>query len=623
MKKIVFLIFILYSTALGAKQAAVPAAPYLPAQDTPANRKAPITVQYPQENHIAPAGANNVYLFGKINVPNPILTINDHYVPVHPNGGFIAFLPVEQGNFTFTLTAKSNGHIHQAVRHITVPGKPIEQFIDKARFDSQNIYPSKPLWAMPGQTISLAARGTPGSQVSAAITGLKEAQHISLKEDEYTPGSYTASFTLPLNISPRSAKITYTLYDPYTETRAKITAKERLKILDPKKPLQPARVLDPGVKLRKLPVHSGSLYPFYRAYGQVLIDGRDQGLYHLRLGNGQAAWLEEKKVKFLSPAQYTPNTLPALQTVSSPSSTTIRWSHTRPVPVSIEEFTDRVQISFYYTDTFEENFNFDATSPLLQRITWTEPQDGIITFQLHLMPGQQLWGHSYRYEGNDFVLTLHHQPEIHPTKRKPLRGARILLDAGHSPKRNPPYDGLVSPSGYLEYEANIALAEELKHKLQSAGATVIMTREGDNQMSLPDRYQKALQEQAHIFVSLHHNALPDTANPLAKPLGYSVYYTYPHSFKLAESVHKAFQANIKLPDSGLIQNDVLFIPRIPDIPSILIENAYMILPEQEELVMSKKGRKLFAHTIYQGIVDFYHQINPEAANKIRSNKTKK
>ena len=164
---------------------------------------------------------------------------------------------------------------------------------------------------------------------------------------------------------------------------------------------------------------------------------------------------------------------------------------------------------------------------------------------------------------------------------------------------------MVTPSGILEYELNLALAETLKPKLEKAGAEVIMTRNGQNHMSLTNRYQKALQENAHIFVSLHYNALPDTINPLAAPRGYSVYYTYPHSFALAESVYKSFNKHVPLPDNGLIANDILFIPRISEMPSILIESAFPILSEQEEFVQDPNGREILAQAIFQGILDFY------------------
>ena len=127
----------------------------------------------------------------------------------------------------------------------------------------------------------------------------------------------------------------------------------------------------------------------------------------------------------------------------------------------------------------------------------------------------------------------------------------------------------------------MALANELKPLLEKAGATVIMTRHGNNRMGLQARYELALAQQAHIFVSLHYNALPETINPLSRARGYSVYYNYPHSFQLAQAVYDSYTRNVPLPDNGMIANDVLFIPRIPQMPSILVESAYIILPRRK------------------------------------------
>ncbi len=602
MKRILLCSAALFGAFTAALAQDTPVAPYLPAFGAPA---APITVQYPQEKMEVLKGAQKVYLFGKLNLPEPKLDINGQSVPVEKNGTFITFLPVEQGSFQFLLTAQSNGKIYQAQRNIIVPGTHIKNFTGKARFDKEEIYPAKPVWVLPGDVITLSARGTPKAEVRVELTGLKGGKRIKMKEDVRIPGLYTAKYVIRENAKPRTVKVIYRMKDPQTKTKAKITAKQRIKILDTQEPLSPARINDPGVKLRQIAIGQGSLYPYYRAFGEVLIDGRDNGLYRLNLGNGAKAWLEEKKLRFFSAQDYQPNFLSEINTLTSAQNTQLLWTNSKQVPVSIQEFNNRMEVTFYYTPQFNENFNFDATSPILERIEWQGPQDGTLKFILYFKNNQTLWGHAYRYEKNNFILELKHQPNITPQPNKPLSGARILLDAGHSPKRKPPYDGLVSPSGYLEYEANIMLAEVLKAKLEKAGATIIMTRQGNNYISLPQRYKKALLEKAHIFISLHHNALPDTTNPLAAPRGYSVYYTYPHSFKLAESVYQAFNRFVPLPDNGLIADDVLYIPRIPEMPSILVENAFMILPEQEALVMSKKGREMFANTIYQGILDFY------------------
>ena len=55
----------------------------------------------------------------------------------------------------------------------------------------------------------------------------------------------------------------------------------------------------------------------------------------------------------------------------------------------------------------------------------------------------------------------------------------------------------------------------------------------------------------------------------------------------------------------MIANDVLFIPRIPQLPSILVENAYLILPEQEEMAKTKQGRAPLVQALYEGILNFY------------------
>ena len=606
MKKILFLFLTVYFLGLPSVAQEIPVAPYLPTQEKTAPKDAPITVQYPHENMRVSRGAKSIFIFGQVNLSAPVvLDINGENIPVHTNGAFVAFLPVTPGEFTFLLTAANPTTTVQAVRHIVVPGTDINQYTDKAAFDPEEIFPRTPVEMLPGDTLDLYARGTPGAQVTATLSGLKNGKNIALKEDSTTPGVYRAQFVIDPEQKPKSAKVTYRLKNGPDNTSAKITAKEKVKILSWMESWRTAEITSPGVKIRKIPTASGNLYPFYRAYGRARITGRLNNQYRLWLNDEESAWLEMDKFKAPDTTPVPNNHLQEMTISAQPDKTRLVFSGVRAVPVSIHEFNNRLELTFYYTETFDDNFTADTTSPVLDKVTWTQPQENTVLFKIYFKEGQLPWGHAYDFEEENFVLDLMHTPSLSPTEKKPLTGARILLDAGHSPRRKAPYDGAIGPTGYLEYEATLALAEELKPLLEAQGATVLLTRRGNNRKSLQERYEQALQENAHIFVSLHYNALPETVNPLARPRGYSVYYNYPHSFKLAESVYQSFTKNVKLPDNGMIANDILFIPRIPQMPSILVENAYLILPEQEEMAKTPQGRKMLVQALYEGILNFY------------------
>ncbi len=605
MKRIVFLLFsVLFVLPLTAQT--LPTAPYLPAQERITPPDAPITVQYPHEGMQTSRGAEKILLNGRVNLPAPAtLDINGQDIPLYKNGAFLTFVPVQSGDFELVLTATSQGKTYQAVRHVYVPGRAIKDFSAKAAFDNEEIFPTSKVEILPGDTLDLYARGTPNAQVSASIKALKGAKKISMTEDPEVPGMYRGTLQLDPTQPPVQTAVIYRMKKGPHNSSAKITAPEKIKVLSQQEALRPAKVLYRGTKLRKLPTARGNLYPFYRAYGTVLVNGQMDNQYRITLNDTQTAWLETNYLQLQDEEPFTNNRLTELTLTPLPGKTRLIFSGLREVPVSVREFKNRMEISFYYTDKFEEVFTKETESPLVGRMEWAQLQPDTVSFKIHFKKGTKIWGHSYDFEEGNFILDLIHEPQLTPTPGKPLTGARILLDAGHSPKRSAPYDGAVGPTGYLEYEATLALVNELKPRLEAQGATVILTRKGKNQMNLQQRYKTALQKNAHIFVSLHYNALPDTTDPFEKERGYSVYYTYPHSLPLARAVHRAFSRQVPLPDSGLIENDVLFIPRISQLPSILVENAFLIIPQQEEMARTEMGRRCLVDALYEGILKFY------------------
>ena len=610
MKRILFFfffLFLLHISSFADELGSLPIAPYLPAQAQQATEQtAPITVQYPYENLTLPRGATQIFIFGQVNLELPAtLDINGQEVKLHHNGAFVAFVPVETGDFTLTLTAKNGDTTAQAVRHVKVRGTDIKDFSQEASFDQSQVFPQRAVELLPGDTINLYVRGTPGAEVTAQLPAFKNGKDIELKEERSVPGTYRGTFIIEKDQKPKTSKVVYKMKDGPDNSKDKITAPAKITVRDGEDPFTYAQVNSPGVKLRKRPTASGNLYSDYRAYGVVRTNGKMADQSRLWIDGKQIAWLENKHLTPLKNYEEVPNVLSFIRTETSDDRTRFAFTLTQPVPLQIHEDKDRVELTLHYVDEFEQNFSLDDTSPLVSNIQWVERGEKTIAFRILLRKKAKLWGYSYRFEENQLVLDLMHEPARKKQAGKPLAGARIVLDAGHSPKRTPPYDGAVGPTGYLEYEATMALAEDLKPLLEQAGATVLLTREGDNKMSLQDRYDYAKSQQAHIFISLHYNALSETQDPLAKPRGFTVYYAYPHSLALADKVYKSFVKHVPLADNGLLANDVLFIPRMPDYPSILVENAFLILPEQEEMAKTKEGRAPFVKALYEGIVNFY------------------
>lgn len=101
-----------------------------------------------------------------------------------------------------------------------------------------------------------------------------------------------------------------------------------------------------------------------------------------------------------------------------------------------------------------------------------------------------------------------------------LQGRTIVLDPGHGgTAETDTYR--VGPSGEREEWINLRVALMLEELLTEKGASVILTRRDDVQVSLQDRAEMAVD--ADIFLSIHHNATadPDVNFPIVYYHGYA------------------------------------------------------------------------------------------------------
>ncbi len=209
-------------------------------------------------------------------------------------------------------------------------------------------------------------------------------------------------------------------------------------------------------------------------------------------------------------------------------------------------------------------------------------------------PSQKFIGYETYFEGNKFILKV--RKPLNITKK--LNGITILVDAGHGGNEL----GAIGCGGINEKDFNLRMAKLVQKELKKRGATVIMTREEDIQISLQDRVQMAKNNNAIVSLSLHSNAVPDYKNPLENQ-GASVYYYQNQAKPLADAILQELITKTKLSNDRVRQGS-LALTRPTSAVSVLIEIGYMINPNDYDLLITKRFQKKCAKAIVRGVENY-------------------
>lgn len=185
-----------------------------------------------------------------------------------------------------------------------------------------------------------------------------------------------------------------------------------------------------------------------------------------------------------------------------------------------------------------------------------------------------------------------------------VKGRIIVIDAGH---------GYTDPGAvveeneitYPEKQITLNVALLVEKKLKAAGANVVMTRFSDTYPSLQDRVDIAYKNYGEIFVSIHANA-----NSSSSANGTDIFYNVTmndnsrESYYLASKINAQIVANADMYNRG-IKEELFYVNRNMEIPSVLIEMGFMTNPEDLEKLTDPKYVEIFATSIYNGIVQYY------------------
>lgn len=578
-----------------------------------------ITFVYPQEGASIPA-VPRTFIFGNISPSTAAFTINGEKIAVHSNGGFIAYLPVAPGDFVFA-GALDDGATAQRLLRVRQPADagPSTGTL-KVEFTSY----ASDAEVSAGDYLKITAAGTPSHEAVCSLEGIFK--DLPMAEVPQGSGKYYASYRVKDTDTGPGRELAVRFKAGLFARGAAARSKGKIRVLK-----QPALVeTSTDTVILKNAVDGG--YMMFLPRGVKLVsNGRSNGLRRVFLSGSEAGWVEDSKVQASPGAQFPfsyGSETGAIRLKKAEFGSTALVTLYDRLPYAAEVMPWGLRVTLYYANLHTNTVVYDSADTLVRNVAFRQAASNKVELDFETEPGA-LWGYNISYPGASRTLQveLRARPKAALAWPKPLNGITVVLDPGHSPylkcenNSKPPLrdvrysalqasarcslDGAVGPLETFEVNVNLAIALKLKEKLLDLGAQVQLTRGGDENVDLADRPKLAKELGGDLFLSIHNNAIGDGEDPFALPRGFSVYHYQRHSRALAAAVHRSYLKNIELPDEGLRYGDYL-VARMTWMPAALIENAYMILPRQEELLNTPAFQDQLSGALAEGVLEFFN-----------------
>ena len=182
-----------------------------------------------------------------------------------------------------------------------------------------------------------------------------------------------------------------------------------------------------------------------------------------------------------------------------------------------------------------------------------------------------------------------------------LVGKVIILDAGHGGK-----DRGTSVNGVYESDINLSLVFRLKKELSKHGVDVILTRDGDYDLSEPDATRRKKSDfdnriklindsGADLYLSIHMNYLDDS-----RYYGAQVFYTDGNEV-LASNIQSNLDSPLK--EKKLISS--IYMYKKLKVPGVLIECGFLSNDRERSLLQDSDYQDKLVDAIIEGLLEYY------------------
>lgn len=209
----------------------------------------------------------------------------------------------------------------------------------------------------------------------------------------------------------------------------------------------------------------------------------------------------------------------------------------------------------------------------------------------------------------DTVGTTPSGTSTEPAFTPGLKGKIIALDAGHGGSDT----GAIGPTGVTEKGVTLRVAKALQKLLQAEGATVLMTRTTDTEVSPKKANASDVEElqarcdvgndgNADIFISMHMDSFTNST-----PSGTTGYYYTKGSKagqRLAQYLSEGVVTALGTGNRGT-KSCNFYVVKHTDMPATLVEMAFISNDKEEKLMNSEAGINRAAEGLLNGLRRFF------------------
>lgn len=325
---------------------------------------------------------------------------------------------------------------------------------------------------------------------------------------------------------------------------------------------------------------------------------------------------------------------------------------------------DRIVIDLKDANYRGQLSGFDYSNSYIKNIRYASRKGNALRFVLDLrspMRPKSFVLKPHGEYGHRLVIDLFDADRAVPEKSLPRyekspnrpRDVIIAIDAGHGGED----PGAIGRRGTREKDVVLAIARKLKKLVQKEpGMRPVMIRDGDYYVGLRDRVEKAREHQADLFISIHADAFKNH-----KAHGSSVFVLSDRGASseaarfLAESENSAdmlggvslddkddllklvlvdMVKNSTIEDSHDVAAKVLRdlrhvnslhrnrveqaafrVLKSPDVPSILVETAFISNPAEERKLRSSRHQQALAKAMLGGVRSYF-RANPPPGTRL-------